>query len=48
MSDQSDEVLQQLDFLAEEFTFQREQLDVFLDKLFSAMNGSPDNAEEGK
>ena len=46
MSDQSDEVVRQLDFLAEEFTFQREQLDVFLDKLFSAMNGPPNNADE--
>ena len=37
MSDKSQEWLTRLDFLAEEFTFNRRQLDVFLDKLYTAM-----------
>ena len=38
MSDKSPVLLERLDFLADEFTFHRQQLDVFLDKLYCAMN----------
>ena len=47
MSDHSPEWLARLDFLAEEFTFHRKQLDVFLDKLYTAMNESQESIEAG-
>ncbi|EJD05685.1 uncharacterized protein FOMMEDRAFT_153019 [Fomitiporia mediterranea MF3/22] len=45
MSDKSPESLEKLDFLAEEFTFHRKQLDVFLDKLYTVMNEAFGSAE---
>lgn len=38
LSDDSREFTERLDFLADEFTFQRKQLDVFLDKLYTTLN----------
>ncbi|KAI5121022.1 hypothetical protein M0805_005967 [Coniferiporia weirii] len=38
LSDDSPELMERLDFLAEEFTFQRKQLDVFMNRLYNAMN----------
>ncbi|KAL5529355.1 hypothetical protein ACEPAG_5340 [Sanghuangporus baumii] len=45
MSNQSPEWLERLDFLADEFTFQRKQLDVFLDKLYTAMNEAQEHVD---
>ena len=42
MSDNSQEFMDRLDFLADEFTFQRKQLDVFLDKVYTTLNDPQD------
>lgn len=45
MSDKSPDLLSRLDFLADEFTFHRKQLDVFLDKLYCAMSEPAETAD---
>lgn len=39
----SPELLERLDFLGEEFTFQRQQLDTFMNKLYTAMTETDDD-----